>query len=92
MEVPKICRRGGGKEILEYFLFCMYLGSFTLPYLSTNLNEYRQLNGKTLQVLKNYLGGGLVEGHLVEHVLFLKMPKSAPIPLGPLVPPDLMWP
>ena len=31
----------GTKEILESFLFCMYLGSFTLPYLSTTkLNEY----------------------------------------------------
>ena len=27
------------KEILESFLFCMYLGSFTLP-LSTKINEY----------------------------------------------------
>ena len=36
------------KEILESFLFCMYLGSFTL-------SKWVQLNGKTLQVLKNSL-------------------------------------
>jgi hypothetical protein len=41
------------KEILESFLFCMYLGSFTSPYLSTKLNV--QLNGKILQVLKDSL-------------------------------------
>ena len=40
-----------GKEILESFLFCMYLGSSTLP--STKLNEYSY--GKTLQVLKKSL-------------------------------------
>ena len=28
------------KEILESFLFYMYLGSFALPYFSTKLNEY----------------------------------------------------
>ena len=36
------------KEILESFLFCMYLG-FLL------FHKWVQLNGKTLQVLKNYL-------------------------------------
>ena len=28
------------KQFLNPFCFCMYLGSFTLPYLSTKLNEY----------------------------------------------------
>ena len=36
------------KEILESFLFCMYLGSFTL-----HKAKWVQLKGKTLQVLKN---------------------------------------
>ena len=40
------------KEILGSFLFCMYLGSFTLPL---HKGKWVQLNGKTLQALKNSL-------------------------------------
>ena len=40
VSVNKDVNAATGKEILEFFLFCMYLGSFTLPYLSTKLNEY----------------------------------------------------
>ena len=42
------------QDILESFLFCMYLGSFTLP-LPLHKAKWVQLNGKTLQVLKNSL-------------------------------------
>ena len=38
-KTTKALNPGEYKEILESFLFCMYLGSFTLP-LSTKLNEY----------------------------------------------------
>ena len=47
-----------GKEILKSFLFCMCLGSFTLPKA-----KWVKLNGKTLQVLKEifiYRGSGVV--------------------------------
>ena len=40
---------GSSKEILKFFLFCMYLGYFTLLHKA----KWVQLNGKTLQVLKN---------------------------------------
>ena len=42
------------KEIIESFLFCMHLGSFTLP-LPLHKANWVKLNGKTLQVLKNSL-------------------------------------
>ena len=42
-------------EILESFLFACTLGLLPCLYLSTKLNEYIQLNGKTLQVLKKSL-------------------------------------
>ena len=41
------------KEILESFLFCMTLG--LLPCLPLHKAKWVQLNGKTLQVLKNSL-------------------------------------
>ena len=47
------------KEILESFLFCMYLGSFTLPPL--HKAKRVQLNGKTLQNLKKSLITGIVK-------------------------------
>ena len=42
------------KEILESFLFCKYLGYFTLP-VPLHKPQWVQLNGKTLQVLKKSL-------------------------------------
>jgi hypothetical protein len=56
-----------GKEILESFLFCMYLGSFTLPPL--HKAKWVQLNGKTLQVLKNSLHAG-EKGYMVVATAF----------------------
>ena len=49
-----------GKEILESFLVCMYLGSFTLP-LPLYKAKRVQLNGKTLQNLKKSLITGIVK-------------------------------
>ena len=51
----KIIRDTNSKEILESFLFCMYLGSFTLPLLPLYKAKWVQLNDKTLQVLKTSL-------------------------------------
>ena len=56
-----------GKEILESFLFCMYLGSFTLPLHKA---KWVQLKGKTLQVLNNSLFSG------VQQNKFLTRPKD----------------
>ena len=57
-----------GKEILESFLFCMYLGSFTL-----SIAKWVQLNGKTLQVLKKSLFIGVLEwfAERVDRILLL---------------------
>ena len=57
-----------GKEILESFLFCMYLGSFTL-----SIAKWLQLNGKTLQVLKKSLFIGVLEwfAERVDRILLL---------------------
>ena len=57
-----------GKEILESFLFCMYLGSSTL-----SIAKWVQLNGKTLQVLKKSLFIGVLEwfAERVDRILLL---------------------
>ena len=51
----KIIRDTNSKEILESFLFCMYLGSVTLTLLPLYKAKCVHLNGKTLQVLKTSL-------------------------------------